>query len=274
VNLGLTAPEWWTKLGLWARDEWERLFAVIQAWSSKEHNNDGTHGDVTFTSLTGTNTALSVGLQDGSVSRPSLYFLTHSEGASGGPRLARAWPGFYMRSATYPAEWAYTSTDIDGDAFGPLFSISALGIVPLVSGLVLGGATAGSIVSEQLWGTVATQDLYEQRRFGYSLTFTTTGTVDDAALGQATRSVLRWNGASNLTVRGMAAPSPTDPGQWLTVFNVSANTLTFNHEDVASTAANRILTATGAAVALGANDSGTFWYDTTSARWRMANREA
>ena len=48
-----------------------------------------------------------------------------------------------------------------------------------------------------------------------------------------------------------------------------ANTLTLEHEDTASTAENRIITATGAAISLAANDMAELIYDDTSARWRV-----
>ena len=54
----------------------------------------------------------------------------------------------------------------------------------------------------------------------------------------------------------------------LVVVNL-ANTLTLEHEDTASTAENRIITATGAAISLAANDMAELIYDDTSARWRV-----
>ena len=48
-----------------------------------------------------------------------------------------------------------------------------------------------------------------------------------------------------------------------------ANTLTLEHEDAASSANNRIITATGAAISLAVNDMAELIYDETSARWRV-----
>ncbi len=48
-----------------------------------------------------------------------------------------------------------------------------------------------------------------------------------------------------------------------------ANALTLEHEDTASTTENRIITATGAAITLAANDMAEVIYDEVSARWRV-----
>lgn len=57
-------------------------------------------------------------------------------------------------------------------------------------------------------------------------------------------------------------------GRKLVVVNL-ANTLTLEHEDTASIAENRIITATGAAISLATNDMAELIYDETSARWRV-----
>ncbi len=55
----------------------------------------------------------------------------------------------------------------------------------------------------------------------------------------------------------------------LVIVNISANTLTLEHEDTASSANNRIITATGAAITLAQNDMAELIYDDTSSRWRV-----
>ncbi|MEE8607963.1 MAG: hypothetical protein V3S55_10170 [Nitrospiraceae bacterium] len=57
-------------------------------------------------------------------------------------------------------------------------------------------------------------------------------------------------------------------GRRLVIVNL-VNTLTLEHEDAASTAENRIITATGAAISLAANDMAELIYDEISARWRV-----
>jgi hypothetical protein len=55
----------------------------------------------------------------------------------------------------------------------------------------------------------------------------------------------------------------------LTVYNATNETMTIKNEDTGSAAANRILTLTGADVALrtDAPSSATFVYDETNERW-------
>jgi hypothetical protein len=58
-------------------------------------------------------------------------------------------------------------------------------------------------------------------------------------------------------------------GRKLEVVNVGAQPIVFTNEDALSTAANRIVTFTGASVALPANAAAQFVYDSTTARWRL-----
>lgn len=58
-------------------------------------------------------------------------------------------------------------------------------------------------------------------------------------------------------------------GRRLVVVNITANTLTLEHEDAASSAENRIISATGAAITLVQNDVAELYYDEVSARWRV-----
>ncbi len=55
----------------------------------------------------------------------------------------------------------------------------------------------------------------------------------------------------------------------LVVVSLTAGPLLLEHEDTASTASNRIITATGSAITLVANDMAELIYDDTSARWRV-----
>jgi len=58
------------------------------------------------------------------------------------------------------------------------------------------------------------------------------------------------------------------------IINISADTITFTNQDVLSLAANRIITATGAGIAVGPNESIRFWYDDTgTVRWRHVQEQ-
>lgn len=58
------------------------------------------------------------------------------------------------------------------------------------------------------------------------------------------------------------------PARRIVLVNL-ANTLTLEHEDTASSAENRIISATGAAISLATNDMAELIYDEVSARWRV-----
>ncbi len=90
--------------------------------------------------------------------------------------------------------------------------------------------------------------------------------------GGSTRSFVRLTpNAANTVITGFADPVE---GRWLILVNLGAGTITISHQDAASTAANRIITSTGAAVVLSADDTATFIYDATTARWRQITAAA
>lgn len=83
--------------------------------------------------------------------------------------------------------------------------------------------------------------------------------------------------AMHLRLAGTAARSITglatgENGRWLTVTNVGSFDLTFVHESASSTAANRFTFDNALSFVLGPAQTETFWYDTTSSRWRALNR--
>ncbi|HYE59427.1 MAG TPA: hypothetical protein VD948_13020 [Rhodothermales bacterium] len=58
-------------------------------------------------------------------------------------------------------------------------------------------------------------------------------------------------------------------GRKILLVNVGSNDIVLTNEDGASTAANRVITGTGASVTLAANDTAELIYDSTTARWRL-----
>lgn len=95
-------------------------------------------------------------------------------------------------------------------------------------------------------------------------TITNTGTLSDYALGDV--AVLRWNGASALTLTGIANGGD---GRLLIVVNVTAaQTLTLSH-DATSSAANRFYCPNSADLTVPFNAGALMVYDATSSRWRV-----
>lgn len=82
------------------------------------------------------------------------------------------------------------------------------------------------------------------------------------------------NVAGTSALGGILATNIRD-GHELTLVNIGtvgaipAQNLTINHLDAGSAAANQIITSTAAAIVLAANDTVTFKYDLTSAKWRQ-----
>lgn len=61
-------------------------------------------------------------------------------------------------------------------------------------------------------------------------------------------------------------------GENLRVTNVGSFDIVFKHEDSGSAAANRIITNDAGDLTLNSSESGDFWYDNTSSRWRVVGR--
>lgn len=101
--------------------------------------------------------------------------------------------------------------------------------------------------------------------------FTTTATGNQDNFAYAEADDLRCNSGSTLTLRGLLAPAaPAKPAKWLVVYSVGAGAVVLNDQDVNSAAANRIITGTGAALALAAGSGYVILkYDAVAARWRV-----
>ena len=97
------------------------------------------------------------------------------------------------------------------------------------------------------------------------LTWTVTGTVNNAAPGVARR--YRLSGSSTPVVTGISI-SQVD-GQEFFITNPNATAVQFNHQDAGSTAANRIICTGAANITLAQDEEAVVWYDATTSRFRM-----
>lgn len=87
----------------------------------------------------------------------------------------------------------------------------------------------------------------------------------------STNVKLRITGPSGaFSVSGFAAPA--NDGRWLVLYNSTAQNMTITN-NATSSAANRILTMTGADVALTGASVASFFYDTTDARWILQSTQ-
>lgn len=78
--------------------------------------------------------------------------------------------------------------------------------------------------------------------------------------------IVRLSSDATRVITGFEA----DAGAVVTLYNVGSFDIRIDHEDTASTAANRVTSATGADVVIAPNDSITLAYDNVSSRWRTA----
>lgn len=104
------------------------------------------------------------------------------------------------------------------------------------------------------------------------VTTTSTGNIDDFAIGTAPVTLLRMSNASDATLRGMSAGVG---GQIVIIESVGAGNVFLAHQNAGSSAANRLInTVTAASTPLAAGKGkATYVYDGTSNRWRLAGHE-
>lgn len=84
--------------------------------------------------------------------------------------------------------------------------------------------------------------------------------------GAATMLRLSGDGGGTSDITGIAGGAW---GRQLRIVNVSANSFTISTSGTESTAANRVVSGTGADITLAENDACTLVYDYTSSRWRV-----
>ena len=93
---------------------------------------------------------------------------------------------------------------------------------------------------------------------------TSTGTINDVSTSQ--KSYFQFTGAGAVTVTGFANGSD---GKVILLTNKTGSQLTINNNDSGSSAANRILTGTGASLSVENNASIMAVYDSTNSLWNI-----
>jgi hypothetical protein len=96
----------------------------------------------------------------------------------------------------------------------------------------------------------------------------TTNKINDADDFELQPTTILTRLTSFTTDRAMASIDPANT-EWLILANDTSYTLTIKNEDTGATAANRILTGTGANVDIAAGASVHLAYDSTESRWRV-----
>ncbi len=78
--------------------------------------------------------------------------------------------------------------------------------------------------------------------------------------------VLRLSSDASRTITGLANG---EANRFLYLINVGSNDIVLANQSASSTAANRIITGTGASLTMEADDVSFLYYDSTTARWRV-----
>lgn len=130
-------------------------------------------------------------------------------------------------------------------------------------------ANADITVFQRLGGTLQWANLTAVNgdwRWGASLSPASIGANQNnyAPSGIADNTIIRLTASTPVNITGIDATQAA--GQFLAIFNIGANTITFTDEDASSTAANRF--ALGENLAVAGDQGILFFYDNTSSRWR------
>ncbi len=165
-----------------------------------------------------------------------------------------------------------------GAAVGPFASVGAAGVVAGGRFQVI-GSNNGIGVDQRTAGTrnLIAGSLAINERFNL------TGDITPAALGVgptqnynpsgfSTATILRQDMSASGSIGGLVpGASPGSDQRVVVVHNLdTVFTLTLNHEDAGSTAANRLSLPSSANLVINPLDSVTLWYDTVAARWKVA----
>lgn len=97
---------------------------------------------------------------------------------------------------------------------------------------------------------------------------TATGGQNNFALAQYGATVLRWNGASDVTFTGFA--NGIEARQVLVINATSARNILFAYENTDSTTTNRFITESVIGQYIGPGGLAHLVYDSTSSRWRVS----
>lgn len=96
-------------------------------------------------------------------------------------------------------------------------------------------------------------------------------TNDYAPSGYQTSNVWRVtpDAGGTSTITGVVV---SVPGRLITIHNIGAVNLSFAHDSASSSANNRFFLPASATLVIGANGCATFWWDSTSTRWRLRSK--
>lgn len=163
---------------------------------------------------------------------------------------------------------AVVTTDMMAGYSGTVSAIYDYGSVPgtVVTGDIITGDPSISIAT---YGAPYPSSLVSMVKAQSLGTVDVTISSDTDALDLPTSEMVRLTASSSAKVIGGIAKGYD--GRYVCTVTVGANTVTFENEESTATAQDRIVTHTGADVIQGLNESSCFYYDQTTARWRMVS---
>ena len=159
-----------------------------------------------------------------------------------------------------------SSTGNNAGVTGSLASINIVGGTSAAKGLTLTNAGTGDGIYVASTGTGLGANIGGGVAFRAGSTYTTPGSTNDVALGNASFVRLDTSAAAQ-TLTGIAGGAD---GKLLTLTNADAAlAVTLSNQSVSSVAANRIVTGTGSDINIAAGASVSLIYDATDSRWRV-----
>lgn len=306
MNLTVDFRDQLDGVSTWITQQFDRTIAQIKGIWNKEHNPDGTHSTITATSVTvagpvvisgttGTLTVSKYGHFGGSLQttdcsdgNPTAGNLNWYAGFNAIINASLWGPGVQLGSGNWG--WGMVADHLNAG----VSNAAVLRFVPNVDSAAIRYAMqltqdpAAPVAGEYyLTPNANVGKLYVGSKTfgaGYRITAVYTAAVEtgralltgehvDAAIGGATQNDYAIWASSNYARLGSATTNVVFTGFVAIagmvgiVHNAGSFNLTFNHQDAGSTAANRIITSTGAAVTITPRQSALFRYDATDARW-------
>jgi hypothetical protein len=96
-----------------------------------------------------------------------------------------------------------------------------------------------------------------------------TGNQNDYTIAYWDGSVARLASDASRNITGFVWDQNAEGGDVRHIINIGAQDIVLKHQDAGSTAANRMISSTGADITLSGGQGAEMWYDVASSRWRV-----
>lgn len=185
------------------------------------------------------------------------------------PPAAGVWTDFLVDGGrTAVLVNALAMTTVGAARIDPLNPTITSGSIANLSTLHVNSMGTSGALNQGLWVDRARMRVDGRSNYGAASPAQITADQNDYAIptGTSGRTVHRITTDASRTITGIVAGQAGD----LIIFtNVGSNPAVLAHQNASSSAANRVISPTGANLTVSANQSAALWYDATTARWRI-----